>query len=91
MDLVSLQALLGNLSFAVLFGALLVYWVNLAFPNFNYLNTVGTILIAIANLAIAALLGSRWLEAGYFPISNLYESLFFLAWGITLVHLFAEE
>jgi cytochrome c-type biogenesis protein CcsB len=91
MDLVSLQALLGNLSFAVLFGALLVYWVNLAFPNFNYLNTVGTILIAIANLAIAALLGSRWLEAGYFPISNLYESLFFLAWGITLVHLFAER
>jgi len=91
MDLVSLQALLGNLSFAVLFGALLVYWVNLAFPNFNYLNTVGTILIAIANLSIAALLGSRWLEAGYFPISNLYESLFFLAWGITLVHLFAEK
>ncbi len=91
MDLVSLQALLGNLSFAVLFGALLVYWVNLAFPNFNYLNTVGTILIAIANLSIAALLGSRWIEAGYFPISNLYESLFFLAWGITLVHLFAEK
>ena len=91
MDLVSLQVLLGNLSFAVLFGALLVYWVNLSFPNFSYLNTLGTILVAIANLAIAALLGARWIEAGYFPISNLYESLFFLGWGITLVHLFAEK
>ena len=91
MDLVSLQALLGNLSFAVLFGALIVYWVNLSFSNFGYLNTLGTILVAIANLAIAALLGARWIEAGYFPISNLYESLFFLGWGITLVHLFAEK
>jgi ABC-type transport system involved in cytochrome c biogenesis permease subunit len=35
-------------------------------------------------------LGARWLEAGYFPISNLYESLFFLAWGVTAVHLIAE-
>ncbi len=91
MDLVSLQVLLGNLSFAVLFGALIVYWVNLSFSNFGYLNTLGTILVAIANLAIAALLGARWIEAGYFPISNLYESLFFLGWGITLVHLFAEK
>jgi cytochrome c-type biogenesis protein CcsB len=31
------------------------------------------------------------LEAGYFPLSNLYESLFFLAWGITTVHLIAEN
>jgi cytochrome c-type biogenesis protein CcsB len=46
--------------------------------------------MAIANLCIAALLGARWLEAGYFPISNLYESLFFLAWGVTAVHLLAE-
>ncbi|MEB3310988.1 MAG: c-type cytochrome biogenesis protein CcsB, partial [Snowella sp.] len=46
---------------------------------------------AIANLCMAALLGARWLEAGYFPISNLYESLFFLAWGLTTVHLIAEN
>ncbi|HEY9906325.1 MAG TPA: c-type cytochrome biogenesis protein CcsB, partial [Thermosynechococcaceae cyanobacterium] len=45
----------------------------------------------IANLCIAALLGARWLEAGYFPLSNLYESLFFLVWGITAMHLVAEN
>jgi cytochrome c-type biogenesis protein CcsB len=32
-------------------------------------------------------LGARWLDAGYFPLSNLYESLFFLAWGITTMHI----
>jgi cytochrome c-type biogenesis protein CcsB len=36
-------------------------------------------------------LGARWIEAGYFPLSNLYESLFFLTWGITAVHLIAEN
>ena len=45
----------------------------------------------MANLSIAALLAARWLEGGYFPLSNLYESLFFLAWGITIVHLIAEK
>jgi cytochrome c-type biogenesis protein CcsB len=38
---------------------------------------------------MATLLGARWIEAGYFPLSNLYESLFFLTWGITAVHLIA--
>jgi cytochrome c-type biogenesis protein CcsB len=47
--------------------------------------------MAIANLCMATLLGARWIEAGYFPLSNLYESLFFLAWGVTAMHLFAES
>lgn len=47
--------------------------------------------MAIANLCIAALLSARWIEAGYFPLSNLYESLFFIAWGITAVHFLAEN
>jgi cytochrome c-type biogenesis protein CcsB len=47
--------------------------------------------MAIANLSIATLLAARWIEAGYFPLSNLYESLFFLTWGITAVHLIAEN
>ena len=47
--------------------------------------------MAVANLCMATLLSARWIEAGYFPLSNLYESLFFLAWGITTMHLFAES
>ena len=91
MDLVSLQNVLDNLSFAILFLTMLTYWVGVAFPKLPYLGTVGTTGMAIANLCIAGLLGARWLEGGYFPISNLYESLFFLGWGITGVHLIAES
>jgi len=90
MDLVRLQGWLDNLSFAVLLGTLLVYWVGAAFPRLPYLAGLGTAGMAIANLCMAGLLAARWLEAGYFPLSNLYESLFFLAWGITTMHLLAE-
>ena len=90
MNLITLQNQLDNLSFAVLLLTMLAYWVGAAFPNIPFLPTLGTTGMAIANLCIATLLGARWLEAGYFPLSNLYESLFFLAWGITTMHLFAE-
>ena len=90
MDLVVIQNQLDNLSFLVLFLTMLAYWVGVAFPTLPYLAGLGTAGTAIANLSIAALLGARWLEAGYFPISNLYESLFFLAWGITASHLAVE-
>lgn len=91
MDLVTLQGWLDNLSFAVLFLTMLIYWGGAAFPQVPYLAGLGTAGMAIANLCIAGLLGARWIEAGYFPLSNLYESLFFLAWGLTSVHLLAER
>jgi cytochrome c-type biogenesis protein CcsB len=91
MDLVRLQTVLDNSAFAVLFLTMLAYWAGAAFPRIPWLATIGTTGMAIANLCIAALLGARWLEAGYFPLSNLYESLFFLVWGITAIHLIAEN
>ncbi len=90
MDLVTLQGTLDNISFAVLFVTMLIYWIGAAFPKIPALPALGTAGVAIANLCIACLLGARWAEGGYFPISNLYESLFFLAWGVTAVHLVAE-
>lgn len=91
MDLIALQSWLDNAAFAVLFATMLIYWSSAAFPQIPYLSSVGATGMGIANLCIAALLGARWLEAGYFPLSNLYESLFFIAWGITAVHFLAES
>ncbi|MBE7380539.1 MAG: c-type cytochrome biogenesis protein CcsB [Leptolyngbya sp. SIO1E4] len=91
MNLVTLQGWLDNAAFAILFITMLVYWAGVAFPRVSALPTVGTLGMAMANLAIAALLVARWIEGGYFPLSNLYESLFFVAWGLTAVHLVAER
>jgi cytochrome c-type biogenesis protein CcsB len=91
MNLTELQGILDNVSFAVLLATMLIYWIGAAFPKLPFLVVLGPAGMAIANLCMAALLGARWLEAGYFPLSNLYESLFFLAWGVTTLHLIAEN
>ena len=45
----------------------------------------------LVNLFIALQLLARWYISGHFPISNLYESLYFLVWGITLGQLLVER
>ena len=49
------------------------------FTETNKLITFGRISAFIANLLLFFILGSRWIVAGYFPLSNLYESLIFLS------------
>ncbi|NJN49238.1 MAG: c-type cytochrome biogenesis protein CcsB [Alkalinema sp. RL_2_19] len=91
MNLVALQGYLDNVAFGVFFVTMLIYWVGVAFPQASVLPTLGTAGMAIGNLCAAVLLAARWIEAGYFPISNLYESLFFLVWTVTTMHLIAEN
>ena len=43
------------------------------------------------NILIAFQLLLRWIISGHFPISNLYESIYFLVWGITLGQLLVEK
>ena len=45
----------------------------------------------IVNLFITLQLLFRWSISGHFPISNLYESLYFLTWGITMGQLLIER
>jgi len=49
------------------------------------------ILTMVVNLLIALQLLFRWQISGHFPISNLYESLYFLTWGITMGQLLIEK
>jgi len=54
-------------------------------------NPAVRVLVATANLCLTSQLVLRWLDSGHFPISNLYESLCFLAWGCTLTQLLVER
>ncbi len=91
MDLVTLENWLDNTVFAILFVTMLIYWVGAAWgERVSWLLGLGRTGMILANLGLVGLLAARWIEGGYFPISNLYESLFFLCWGLTLMHLVAE-
>ncbi|NJK64690.1 MAG: c-type cytochrome biogenesis protein CcsB [Synechococcaceae cyanobacterium SM2_3_1] len=91
MDLVQLQSFLNNTAFVVTFVTMLVFWVGIAFRRLPALEEIGTAGMVSGNLVMATLLAARWIDAGYFPLSNLYESLFFLAWGLSTIHLVAER
>ncbi len=48
-------------------------------------------LAIIANIFITLQLISRWIISSHFPISNLFESLCFLSWGLILAQLILEK
>ena len=79
---------LGLTAFALLLVALpLAFW-SLSGGRSS---TAVRLLVAGSNLCLTAQLVLRWWESGHFPISNLYESLCFLAWGCTLTQLLVER
>ena len=77
------------------FGAfvLLLLAIPIAFWSASSAQRTGVVqlLVAVANLLLTAQLVLRWWESGHFPISNLYESLCFLAWACTLTQLLVER
>jgi len=85
-----IQSSLDNLIFLILLLVTISYWASIIFTNFKPLSKVSFYGTVLANALIFCLLGLRWLNYGYFPLSNLYESLLFLAWGITFTTIFLE-
>lgn len=88
----TIQNYSSNLVFGILLFAMTIYWVSLSFfkekNNIVYLGRTSAI---IANLLLFFILGSRWIVAGYFPLSNLYESLLFLTWTLLTIYLYVES
>jgi cytochrome c-type biogenesis protein CcsB len=56
----------------------------------NFKN-IGIFITSLANFSIMVLLIIRWVTYGHFPLSNLYESLIFLSWSFTLIHIILEQ
>jgi cytochrome c-type biogenesis protein CcsB len=91
MDWNDIQNFLSNIVFGVLLLAMIIYWVNLSmFSNSGLLTRIGRSSTIIANGLLFFILCSRWIVAGYFPLSNLYESLLFLTWLLLTIYLYIE-
>jgi cytochrome c-type biogenesis protein CcsB len=74
-----------------LFFAMVLYWIGLSFPKNQFIFQCSKALVVASNLLFMSTLLFRWITQGYFPLSNLYESLIFLSWGISLIHLLVES
>lgn len=92
MDWNGIQNFLSNIVFGILLFTMVVYWANLSFiiskPFFARLGKLSTV---IASILLFFILGSRWVVEGYFPLSNLYESLLFLTWTLLAIYLYVED
>ena len=79
------------------FGLIAFYVLLISFPLalislFNKsLSSFVTSTTAIVNILLALQLCSRWIISLHFPISNLFESLCFLSWGLTLGQLLLQK
>ena len=91
MDWNEIQNFSSNIVFGVLLVAMIIYWINLSLFSDSYiLGKIGTISAVFANGILFFILCSRWIVSGYFPLSNLYESLLFLTWLLLTIYLYIE-
>jgi cytochrome c-type biogenesis protein CcsB len=67
-----------------------MYWIGLTIPKNQFIFQLSKFFVFLSNILLMLTLGIRWITEGYFPLSNLYESLIFLSWGISLIHLVLE-
>lgn len=91
MDWNEIQNFSSNIVFGILLFAMITYWVNLSLFSDSFLAAkIGRFSTIIANFLLIFILCSRWVVAGYFPLSNLYESLLFLTWTLLTIYLVIE-
>ena len=86
-----IQSSLDNFIFLILLLTTITYWAGLIYIDFKFLTKISFSGIITSNALLVCLLSLRWLNYGYFPLSNLYESLLFLAWGITFTSAVLEQ
>ena len=75
---------LGLLAFYILLVSLPLSLIALFNKSLSSLVSSTTIVV---NIILAFQLCCRWIISSHFPISNLFESLCFLTWGLTLAQL----
>jgi cytochrome c-type biogenesis protein CcsB len=91
MDWNEIQNFSSNIVFGILLFAMIIYWFNLSlFSDSKLLARIGRFSTILANAILFFILCSRWIVAGYFPLSNLYESLLFLTCMLLTIYLYIE-
>jgi cytochrome c-type biogenesis protein CcsB len=78
-----------------LFLAMIITWSSFlsisSLQKLEKLKKLSQFFLGSSNFLFALTLLSRWITEKYFPLSNLYESLIFLAWCISSIQLFLES
>lgn len=80
-----LETYLINTNFVLLFGTCLFYWLSAYDFLPSQSKKIGNWTILLSQAFQATFLCVRWFTSHHFPLSNLYESLLFLSWILTVL------
>lgn len=89
-DIPALEALCANSCFVILFFTTLYYWSKIIFAGETPYTQTGLFGFGSAVFCLTSHLILRWVDSGHFPLSNLYESLLFLAWCLLILCIYIE-
>nr|QNQ14437.1 cytochrome c heme attachment protein [Vellozia sp. Kubitzki & Feuerer 97-30] len=83
----TLEHILTHISFSIISIVITIHLMTLLVREIVGLRDSSEKGIIATFFSITGLLVTRWIDSGHFPLSNLYESLVFLSWSFSIIHL----
>nr|YP_010929422.1 cytochrome c biogenesis protein [Didiplis diandra]WKK48509.1 cytochrome c biogenesis protein [Didiplis diandra] len=83
----TLEHILTHISFSIVSIVITIYFISLSVDEIIGLYDSSEKGMIATFFCITGLLVTRWIYSGHFPLSNLYESLIFLSWNFSIIHM----
>nr|YP_010929170.1 cytochrome c biogenesis protein [Decodon verticillatus]WKK48257.1 cytochrome c biogenesis protein [Decodon verticillatus] len=83
----TLEHILTHISFSIVLIVITIYLISLSVDEIIGLYDSSEKGMIVTFFCITGLLVARWIYSGHFPLSNLYESLIFLSWSFSIIHM----
>lgn len=83
----TLEHILTHISFSVVSIVITIHLITLLVDEIVGLYDSSSKGMIATFFCITGLLVTRWIYLGHFPLSDLYESLIFLSWSFSIIHI----
>nr|YP_009827763.1 cytochrome c biogenesis protein [Osmanthus americanus]QIV67576.1 cytochrome c biogenesis protein [Osmanthus americanus]QIV67664.1 cytochrome c biogenesis protein [Osmanthus americanus] len=83
----TLEHILTHISFSIVLIVITIHLITFLVDEIIKLYDSSEKGMIMTFFCITGLLVTRWIYSGHFPLSNLYESLIFLSWSFSLIHI----
>nr|YP_010117738.1 cytochrome c heme attachment protein [Aucuba obcordata]QPM99996.1 cytochrome c heme attachment protein [Aucuba obcordata] len=87
MIFLTLEHILTHISFSIVSIVITIHLITLLVDEIVKLYDSSEKGMIAIFFCITGLLATRWIYSGHFPLSNLYESLIFLSWSFSIIHI----
>nr|ATV97520.1 cytochrome c heme attachment protein [Couratari macrosperma] len=87
MIFLTLEHILTHISFSIVSIVITIHLITLLVDEIVKLYDSSEKGMIVTFFCITGLLVTRWIYSGHFPLSNLYESLIFLSWSFSIIHI----